>query len=99
MAGMTVFAMAACAKEPEVFTSESDNGKIVNLFGPMEKSKPDKNNIRPDHDKDTPAKEEKKPSATKSPNEAAVKDNENPGKDNASQGEKPGKGNQPQEDE
>jgi len=45
MAGMTVFAMAACAKEPEVFTSESDNGKIVNLFGPMEKSKPDKNNI------------------------------------------------------
>ena len=92
-------------RKPQNSKSKEDKKKGTIKIKKPEKSKkekkekPDKNNIRPDHDKDTPAKEEKKPSATKSPNEAAVKDNENPGKDNASQGEKPGKGNQPQEDE
>lgn len=44
MAGAMMVLAASCGSEPEIITSESEPGKIVNLFGPMEKSKPDKNN-------------------------------------------------------
>lgn len=44
MAGAMALSMTACSSEPEIITSETESGKIVNLFGPMEKSKPDKNN-------------------------------------------------------
>lgn len=44
IAGSLIFA-AGCSSGPEIVTSENEVEKIVNVFGPMEKSKPDKENV------------------------------------------------------
>lgn len=49
LVGVMVFIMAACGdsvkKGKNLVTSEEDNEKIVNLFGPMEKSDPNAKNV------------------------------------------------------
>lgn len=47
LAGMTVFAMAACGKDTgrNLVSQKENSKKVVNLFGPMEKSNPNAENV------------------------------------------------------
>ena len=49
LSGIAAFSMASCAGKPDgienLIVEEPDEGKVVNLFGPMEKSKPGVDNL------------------------------------------------------
>ncbi len=49
LSGIAAFSMVSCAGKPDgienLIVEEPDEGKVVNLFGPMEKSKPGVDNL------------------------------------------------------